>query len=174
MGFYPWSRSDLGPACARIAEASTSSPVPPEGPDSGRRVSPSAVSDPSRGARSGAHHPAPLLRGGFVCGPRASWAPAHATPLGGCYVSCHDSSPAYAWGPVSPLTGGVPHTLLAEPLRSPRKRRLDPPSPPHHVPLYTRPRWAMYLPPLCSLSRVQQPAGVPLAVSLTTPRTRRT
>jgi len=60
VGFYPCSRSDLGPACARIAEASTSFPVPPEGPDSGRRVLPSAVPDPSRGARSGAHHPAPL------------------------------------------------------------------------------------------------------------------
>jgi len=60
VGFYPWSRSDLGRAYSRIAEASTSFPVPPEGPDSGRRVSPSAVSDPSGEARSGAHHHAPL------------------------------------------------------------------------------------------------------------------
>jgi len=60
VGFYPWSKSDLGPALTRIEEASTSFPVPPEGPDLGRRVSPSAVSDPSRGARSGVNHPAPL------------------------------------------------------------------------------------------------------------------
>jgi len=76
VGFYPRSRSYLGPAHARIAEASTSFPVPPGGPDSGRRVSPSAVSDPSRGARAGAPHPAPLQRGRFVCGPRAPWKPA--------------------------------------------------------------------------------------------------
>jgi len=58
--FYPWSRSYLGPAYARIAEASTSFPVPPEGPDSGRRVSPLCVSDPSRGAQSGVPRLAPL------------------------------------------------------------------------------------------------------------------
>ena len=80
VGFYPWSRSYLGPAYARIVEASTSFPVPPEGPDSGRRVSPSAVSDRSRGARSGAPHPAPLWRGRFVCVPRAPWTHAQ----GGC------------------------------------------------------------------------------------------
>jgi len=44
----------------RLAEASTNFPVPPEGPDSGKRVSPSSVSDRSRGARSGARLPAPL------------------------------------------------------------------------------------------------------------------
>ena len=60
VGFYPWSRSYLGPAYARIAEASTSFPVPPEGPDSGRRVAPLCVSDPSRGARSGVPRLTPL------------------------------------------------------------------------------------------------------------------
>jgi len=81
VGFYPWVRSDLGPAHARIAEASTSFPVPPAGPDLGRPVSPSAVSDTSRGARPGADHPARLLRGCFVCGLRAPWT--H-PPKGGC------------------------------------------------------------------------------------------
>jgi len=80
VGFYPWSRSDLGTAYARIAEASKSFPVPPEGMDSGRRVSPSAVSDPSKGARSVAYHPVPLWRDHFVCGSRESWPPAQ----GGC------------------------------------------------------------------------------------------
>jgi len=50
VGFHPLSRSVLGPAYARIAEASTSFPVPPEGPDSGRCVGPSDVSDPSKRA----------------------------------------------------------------------------------------------------------------------------
>ena len=68
MGFYSWSRSYLGPAYAQIAEASTSFPVPPEGPDSGRRVSPLCVSDPSRGARSGVPRPTPLWRGRSMCG----------------------------------------------------------------------------------------------------------
>jgi len=91
----------------RLAEASTSFPVPPEGPDSGRRVSPSSVSDPFRGARSGARHPAPLWRGRFVCGPRAPWPPApggvsYATPLQGCFVSGRDPSPAHAGGPCHP------------------------------------------------------------------------
>jgi len=40
MGVYPRSRSDLGPAYARIAEASTSFPVPPEGPVALNAVSP--------------------------------------------------------------------------------------------------------------------------------------
>jgi len=70
VGCFPWSRSNLGPAYAWIAEASTSFLVPPEGPDSVRRVSPSAASDSSRGGRSGAHHPASLWRGRFVWGPR--------------------------------------------------------------------------------------------------------
>ena len=48
MGCYPWPTSELGAAYARIAEASTSFPVPPEGPDSGRRVSPVAVPGPLR------------------------------------------------------------------------------------------------------------------------------
>jgi len=115
VGLYSRSRSYLGPAYARIAEASTSFPVPPEGPDSGRRVSPSAVSDPSRGARSGVPHPVPLLRGRFVCGPRATWTPAqgglsHTTPLGGCYVTGHDPSPAHAGGRVTPDRGFPPQT----------------------------------------------------------------
>jgi len=80
VGFYPWPRSYLGPAYARIAEASTSFPVPPEGPDSRRRVSPWAVSDASRGARSGVPRSAPLSRGRFECGPQAPWT--HAP--GGC------------------------------------------------------------------------------------------
>jgi len=88
VGLHPWSRSYLVPAYARIAEASAGFPVPPEGPDSGRHVSPSAVSDPSRRARSVAPHPTPLKRGRFVCYPRAPSTPAqeglsHATPSGG-------------------------------------------------------------------------------------------
>jgi len=74
--FYPWPRTYLGPAYARIAEAFTSFPVPPEGPDSGRRVSPLCVSDPSRGARSGVPRFTPLQRGRFMCGPGAPWTPA--------------------------------------------------------------------------------------------------
>jgi len=134
VGFYPWSRSDLGPAYARIAEASTSFPVPREGPDSGRRVSPSAVSDPSRRARSGVHHPAPLCRGRFVSGPRAPWTPAqgglcHTTPLGGCYVSGHDPSPAYAGGRVTPERGFPPHSRAAAEAGA-RRRGRHPPSGP--------------------------------------------
>jgi len=60
VGFYPWSRSYLGPAYARIGEASTSFPVPPEGPVSGSRAAPLCVSDPSRGARSGVPRLTPL------------------------------------------------------------------------------------------------------------------
>jgi len=54
-------------AFARVVEACTSFLVHPEGPDSGRRVSSSAVSDPSMGARAGAHQ-----KGRFMC---SAWAP---------------------------------------------------------------------------------------------------
>jgi len=99
VGFYPWSRSYLGPAYARIAEASTSFPVPSEGPDSGRRVSPLCVSDPSRGC-SPPHAP---LEGSFHVWPWGSLdnrprGLSHDTPLGGCYVTCQDPSPAHAVG----------------------------------------------------------------------------
>jgi len=80
-------------------------------------VSPSAVSDPSRRARSGAPHPATVRRGRFVCGPRASWPPAQggqflATPLGWCYVTGHDQSPAQSWGRVTRDRGFPPHMQL--------------------------------------------------------------
>jgi len=71
VGVYPWSRSYLGPAYARIAEASTSFPVPSEVPNPRRRVSPLLVSDPSRGARSGVPRLTPLWRSGLMCGPGA-------------------------------------------------------------------------------------------------------
>ena len=107
VGFYPWSRSYLGPAYARIAEASTSFPVPPEGPDSGKRVSPLCVSDPAQGGPVGCRPPhAPLVGslhvwpwGSLHTPPRGLF---HATPLGGCGVTVHDPSPAHAGGSCHP------------------------------------------------------------------------
>jgi len=64
--------------------------------------------------------------------------------------------------------------LLAAPLRATRASQLDSPSLLHHVPLDTRLRWVILPPPGCSLPRVWQPADVPSAVGLTTPRSRRT
>ena len=113
VGFYPWSKSDLGPALTRIEEASTSFPFPPEGPDLGRRVSPSAVSDPSRGSDRVFITPRPSRgvvsfvalglsghppKGGFPRylprGVLRGWS----RPVSG---SCR--------GAVPPLTGGFPH-----------------------------------------------------------------
>jgi len=78
VGFCPWSRSDLGPAYARIAEAFTRCPVPAEGPAFGRCVSPSAVSQPSRGGprpgnaiATGEHVPSrQQVREALVCASR--------------------------------------------------------------------------------------------------------
>jgi len=119
VGFYTWPRCDLIPACARIVEAFTSFPVPPEGPNSGRRVSPSVLSGPSRGTRSGAHHPTPPWRDLFACGPWAPWTPAsgrvsHATPLGGCYVDVRDPPPAHAGVRVTPDRGCPPQQSLSQ------------------------------------------------------------
>ena len=94
MGFCPWSRSDLGPAYARIAEAFTSFPVPPEGPALGRCVSPSAVSQPSRGAprpgnaiATGEHVPSrQQVREALVCASRKQQHPqlSKDTPWSNC------------------------------------------------------------------------------------------
>ena len=103
VGFYPWSRSYLGPAYARIAGASTSFPVPPEGPDSGGRVSPLCVSDPPQGGPIGCSPPHAPPEGSFHVWPWGSLDThprglSHATPLGGCCVTGHDPSPAHAGG----------------------------------------------------------------------------
>ena len=103
MGFYPWSRSYLGPTYPRIVEASTSSLVPPEGPDSRKTcVSILCVRPPQVGP-IGCFPPHAPLEGSFHVWP---WGfldtrprgLSHATPLGGCYVTRHDPSPAHAGG----------------------------------------------------------------------------
>jgi len=106
VGIYPWSRSYLGPAYARIAEASTNFPVHPDGSDLGRRVSPLCVSDPSEGP-IGCFPPHAPLEGSFHMWPWGSLDTrqrglSHATPLGGCYVTGHDPSPAHAGGSCHP------------------------------------------------------------------------
>ena len=105
--FFCGSRSYLGPAYARIAEASTSFPIPPEGPDSGRRVSPLRVSDPPQGGPIGCSPPHAPLEGSFHVWPWGSLDTpprglSHATPLGGCCLTVRDPSPAHAGGSCHP------------------------------------------------------------------------
>ena len=118
VGFYPWSRSYLGPAYARIAEASTSFPVLPEGPDSVRRVSPSRVSDPFQGGPIGCSPPHAPLEGSFHVWP---WGSLDTPPKGvvprypprGVLRDCSRPVPGSCRGVVSPLTGGFPHNCNA-------------------------------------------------------------
>ena len=114
MRFYPWSRSYLGPAYARIAEASTSFPVSPEGPDSGRRMSPLCVSDPPQGGPIGYSPPHARLEGSFHEWPWGSLDTpprglSHATPPRGVLRDWSRPVPGSCRGVVSPLTGGFPH-----------------------------------------------------------------
>jgi len=113
VGFHPLSRSHLGPAYARIAEASTGFLVPPEGSDSGRRVSDLCVSDPSRGPGRVFLALRPS-RGVDSC--VALGLPGHPAkgavprpPPRGCYETGHDPSPAHAGGPVTTDRGYPPH-----------------------------------------------------------------
>jgi len=113
VAFYPWSRSYLGPAYARIVEASTSFPVPPKGLDSGRRVFPLCVSDPPQGGLIGCSPPHAPLEGSFHVWPWGSLDTpprglSHAIPLGGCCVTVHDPSPAHAGGSCHPCQGVSP------------------------------------------------------------------
>jgi len=113
VGFYPWSRSHLGPAYARIAEASTSFPVPqrapiredvclpcvcqtpPGGPD---RVFP--ASRPSRGVVS-------CVALGLPGHPPKRAVPRY--PPRGVLRDWSRPVPGLCRGVVSPLTGGFPH-----------------------------------------------------------------
>jgi len=114
VGFYPLSRSDLGPAYARMAEASTSFPVPPEGLDSGRRVSPWLCQAPL-GDPIGYSSPHDPQEGSFRVWPSGSLdtrtrGVSHANPLGGCYVVVSGTSTAHAGVGVAPDREIPPHT----------------------------------------------------------------
>ena len=116
MGFHPWSRSYLGPAYARIAEAPTSFPVPPEGSDSGRRMSPLCVSDPPQAGPIGCSPPHAPPEGSFHVWP---WGSLDTPPKGvvprypprGVLRDCSRPVPGSCRGVASPLTGGFPHKM---------------------------------------------------------------
>ena len=115
VGFYPWSRSYLGPAYARIAEASTSFPVPPRGPGFGMTRVSAACVRPLQGGPIRCSPPHAPLEGSFHVWPWGSLdtpprGSSHATPLGGCCVTVHDPSPAHAGGSCHPCQGVSPTT----------------------------------------------------------------
>jgi len=127
VGFYPWSRSYLGPAYARNTEASTSFPVAPRAPGFGMTCASLACARPPPGAPDRVFHASRPSRGVVSC--VALGLPGHPPkgvvpryPPRGVLRDWSRPVPGSCRGVVSPLTGGFPHNVTNMRSKSQRDR----------------------------------------------------
>jgi len=104
------SRSGLRSDCGSFHKL----PGPSRGPGFGKTCVTLGCVRPLQGGRIGCSSPRAPLEGSFRVWPSGTLdtcpaGPSHATPLGGCYVTGHDASPAHAGGRVTPDRGFPPH-----------------------------------------------------------------